>query len=329
MWWQDNKALGTTFAVIPVLFLVGSTTSLNAQENRKPELAARELFYSAVKTPAPAAAPAAVVAPPSAPPAVKPARPGRQSPSNPDIAAVETRPTHSAAPAPVGNTEVADRTQIIPASATISAVSLVPDSSRASGTALGLKYTVLKQVGDEMIEVPADTVFRAGDKIRISVETNQPGYLYIINRGSSGKWNPLFPSSAVADGNNYVEGFRDYTMPPKARMVFDTNRGTEKLFLVFSREPEPNLENVLYSLTTPASDTTAPPARTKTLVASNRLTIDDSTIDILRTANSRDLVIEKVTDQPVGEKKETAVYVVNPKGASGSRVVADLTLVHE
>jgi hypothetical protein len=44
--------------------------------------------------------------------------------------------------------------------------------------------------------------------------------------------------------------------------------------------------------------------------------------------HSRDLKIEKVDEQTPGEKKETAVYVVNPSGSADSRVVADLLLVH-
>jgi hypothetical protein len=49
----------------------------------------------------------------------------------------------------------------------------------------------------------------------------------------------------------------------------------------------------------------------------------------MRRAYGRDLIIEKVTPATPGEKKETAVYVVNPTGSSSSRVVADLTLVHQ
>ena len=64
-------------------------------------------------------------------------------------------------------------------------------------------------------------MFKAGDRIRITVVPNAPGYLYIINQGSSGTWKPVFPSADVEDGNNRVDGFRDYVLPPKSRMVFD------------------------------------------------------------------------------------------------------------
>ena len=112
-----------------------------------------------------------------------------------------------------------------------------------------MRYTVLKLAADNTpTEVPNDTVFHAGDRIRFSVEANAPGYLYIINQGSSGNWKPMFPSAEIEDGNNHIEGWRPYTMPPKSRLAFDSTVGTENLFIVFSRKPEDDLESMIYSL---------------------------------------------------------------------------------
>jgi len=276
----------------------------SAQEPSKPQLTARELFYAAVRTP-PAAAVARTAgqnAAPSkeAPPRASASAPSRSEPINPK---------------PPGEAPA------------ISPASLVPTPAAPP---LGLKYTILKRSGEDLIEVPSDTVFHAGDRIRISIETNQPGFLYIINRGSSGLWQPLFPSADVDDGNNHVDGFRDYLLPPKSRMVFDETTGTERLFLVFSREPEPNLDRMIYSLTSnPASSPNQKQAPvTKTLLVAGNSGVDDSTVGLLRSVHSRDLKIEKVDEQTPGEKKETAVYVVNPSGSADSRVDADLLLVH-
>jgi len=57
--------------------------------------------------------------------------------------------------------------------------------------------------------------------------------------------------------------------------------------------------------------------------------ISNSAVDRMRDAWSRDLIIEKVDPNTNGDKKETAVYVVNPTGSADSRVVADLHLVHQ
>jgi hypothetical protein len=201
---------------------------------------------------------------------------------------------------------------------------------------LGLRYTVLKLAADNTpTEVPTDTVFHAGDRIRFSVETNAAGYLYIVNQGSSGNWKPMFPSAEIEDGNNRIEGWRPYTMPPKSRLAFDSTVGTENLFIVFSLQPENDLENMIYSLqgkkkasaAAPAATPEAPVQSSKELIVASN--ISNTAVDRMRAVYARDLIIEKVDPNTPGDKKETAVYVVNPTGSADSRVVADLHLVHQ
>ena len=128
--------------------------------------------------------------------------------------------------------------------------------------------------------------------------------------------------------NNRVEGFHSYVLP-KSRLIFDEQTGTEKLFVVFSREPEPNLEKLICSLKDvapastpkpsapkpaappPAGPNNVEPIEPKTLYALADARIDDMTVGMLRTAYGRDLVIEKVDENSVGSgpapNKETAV----------------------
>ena len=286
----------------------------------KPQLTARELFYLAAQNPS-AAQTTSKVAPANKSQG-KAAATAPTKPASPEVAAAPAKST----PLPLARSEqaqadLADGARIVPVS--------------TSATPLGLKYSILKKSGDDMVEVPASSVFHAGDRIQISVQTNVSGYLYIINRGSSGIWKPMFPSAEVEDGNNRIEGFRNYVFPPKSRILFDEQTGNEKLFLVFSREPEPNLEKMIYSLqgneplTAPKKEEAA---KTKTLLVLANPRIDDAAVGILRTAYARDLLIEKVDEKTVkttGEKKENAVYVVNPNGGSDSRVVADVRLEHQ
>ncbi|MEO8371559.1 MAG: hypothetical protein ABI806_20390, partial [Candidatus Solibacter sp.] len=129
--------------------------------------------------------------------------------------------------------------------------------------------------------------------------------------------------------------WRPYTMPPKSRLAFDSTVGTENLFIVFSLQPEPDLEGMIYSLqgkkrsAAPAASVgPEPPLQSskELIMASN---VPNSAIDRMRNAYGRDLIIEKVDANTPGDKKETAVYVVNPTGSADSRVVADLHLVHQ
>jgi Domain of unknown function (DUF4384) len=297
--------------------LLIALVSIAGAQDQKPKLTARELFYSAVQPVRPGPAQARAKAPAKQAPATE----------------VASASKNSAPPAPAitQSAGLPDGGKVMPA---------VMSASASAGLPLGLKYAILKAAGRQPTEVPVDTVFHAGDRIQLSVETNGPGYLYIISRGSSGTWKPLFPSQEVEDGNNRVAGFHAYVLPPKSRLIFDEQTGSEEVFVVFSREPEPNLEKLIYSLQgaapaaapKPAAPNGAEPVQGKTLYAFADTKIDDRTVGMLRTTYSRDLVIEKVDENTVSSgpapKKETAVYVVNPNGSRDSRLVADLELVH-
>jgi hypothetical protein len=303
-------------------FLVLSLTlcvfTAAAQNASPPQFTARELFYSAASEPAKPTAPAP-----------KPVVAVKKPP-------VQTPPTQSTAvPTPSQPAQPVTRSD----GAVVIKASLVTAPAPATGTPLGLKYTILKKSGDEMVEVPPDTVFHAGDRIQLSVQTNGPGYLYIILRGSSGTWRPMFPSPDVADGDNHVDGWNAKILPPKSRMVFDEQTGAEHIFVVFSRTPEDGLENMIYSLQDgakgkPAAAKEPDKAKSKKYVMSASADIPDSAVGHLRDTYTRDLVIEKVDektpeDKSAANKKENAVYVVNPSGSSDSRVVAEVTLVHQ
>lgn len=309
-------------------FLVCCATTVGAaQETPKLQFTARELFYSAAQAPPPA---------PAAPAPVPKAAGGKKKGAT--HTATQGKPAASHTTSPSSTPRPAQPESTTPSTAARSDdTRIVPVSARTTapapteGPALGLRYTILRRTGGDMVPVAPDTVFHSGDRIQFNVETNGPGYLYIVSQGSSGTWKPMFPSPDVEDGDNHVEGFRAYTMPPKSRLVFDELAGTEKLFIVFSRQPEPNFENTIYSLQPskpqPAAqpDSAAPPRPKKLLVAS----IDDGTVGRLRNTYSRDLIIEKVDESTPGETKEKAMYVVNPTGSQDSRVVADLRLVHK
>ncbi len=223
---------------------------------------------------------------------------------------------------------------------------------------LGLRYTIIKRVGSNAQEVPVDTVFRSGDRIQVAVEANEPGYLYIVARGSSGAWKPLFPSPDVEGGKNYIPAGKVTTIPAGYVFTFDEQAGEEKLFVVFSRKPEASLESLIYDLGTgkgtnaPGKDPqpskvtepeTAPADSPKVLLASNKVEIRDDVVGNMRRVYARDLIVEKVqaapgassygAPRPINASYEptmqNAAYVVNPSSSADARVVADVSLVHQ
>ena len=304
-----------SFRFVFPLCALAAVTPAKAQETQRPEMTARELFYNAGAAPAPKAqaakTPAKVVA------KRQPAAPVTQQASSTPPSPPATPPAAPSTPDGSG--------KIIAVSDGVRATAPAP----ASGTALGLKYAILKFSGDAMVPVAPSSVFHAGDKIQFSIETNSSGYLYIVAQGSSGTWKPVFPAPEIEGGNNRVEGFHAYTFPSGYRYVFDQQAGDEKLFIIFSRDPKPDFEQLVYSLQSgkplPVSQP-APQAQPKQLL---RASIDDSTVGRLHQAYARDLVIERVGDDAHADNREKAVYVVNATGSADSALVADLHLVHQ
>ena len=210
------------------------------------------------------------------------------------------------------------------------------DKTMSTPRPLGLRYSILKQVGGQTVEVDPESVFHSGDRIRLSVQANDTGFLYIVLRGSSGKWTPLFPSKEIMSGNNKVERGGSYEIPlGSVWFAFDEQAGTERLFIVLARQPEPDFEKLVQALRqdTPqeaAKTTPATPAADEGSVQVVS-SLDDATVGKVRgQVRSRDLVFEKVDDSsPVGAKSEKAIYVVNRTGNSDSKVVVDVSLNHQ
>ena len=311
---NTTKIALIAMGLIPVVALGQAATAGNG-------LTAREMFMAArakatTKEGAkPAATPTAVVPGPKRPPAQT---------STPDAAASATTP----APPP-------SYTPDTPAPAAL------PGRQTAipvgySSAPIGLRYTLIKVSGDRNEDVSADTVFHSGDHMKIAVEVSEPGYLYIITQGSSGTWEPLFPSAAIENGDNRVLAGRGYVVPAGYVFTFAGQPGTEKLFVIFSRQPEPEIDQLIYSLQNGATRPLAKPAEPKepspTFLLSSNKPIDNSVVDRLRDVYSRDLIIEKAesTDKAKpAPQQDKSVYVVNRDGSAGARVVADIRLIHQ
>lgn len=185
---------------------------------------------------------------------------------------------------------------------------------------LGLRYSVLKRRPDATFEeISPEAVFHAGDKIRLSVMSNQDGYLYIIEQGTSGRWRPLYPPPGQAEtkltpGTEYlIPGGRDEFFQ------FSGDPGDEKLFVLLTRTPETNLDQTVEAL------------------RSHQATgINDQVVARLRhEVQSRDLVFTKSDDNQAGSSDasgaDKATYVVNKatQNTPDPHIVVDVVLSHK
>jgi len=211
-----------------------------------------------------------------------------------------------------------------------------PRLVRTADNRLGLRCSLmLRGANNEYAEVTPGSVFHSGDHIRLSVLGNEPGYLYVIQQGSTGSWSPIFPPPNGAPDANKISAGQPQVMPSGTRaFAFDQNPGNEKLFIILSRAPIADIDRVIENLRGGKSAPTEQPASSGEsgvmVEAANK--IPD---EFVKGLASRDLML--VDEQKVDESSkadvqgEKAIYVVSKSAApdSSSQVVLSIDLRHE
>jgi hypothetical protein len=110
---------------------------------------------------------------------------------------------------------------------------------------LGLGVTLFARDSNGLaVRANPDRVFRKGDRIRVLLETNADGYLYIFNTTDDGPPVMIYPHADLDEGGNYLQAHVPFEIPMSAAteerlrwFAFDDVAGTEHLFFVFTREP--------------------------------------------------------------------------------------------
>lgn len=153
---------------------------------------------------------------------------------------------------------------------------------------VGIKYSIqLIEQDGKRTEVPPERVFRSGERLKLLVESNTDGYLYLLNVGSTGRHHLLFPHPRLAAGSNFVAAGTVYELPHGAVIRFDSNPGEELLVAMFALtelQPPPDAD--------PASRAVTPTEARRIVTAAD-------------TRGAKDLVLESDT-----AGAEPAVYAV-------------------
>lgn len=110
---------------------------------------------------------------------------------------------------------------------------------------LGLGMTLFTRDSNGLaVRVDPEHVFRKGDRVRVLLETNTDGYLYIFNQTDEGPVIMIYPDKDLDDAGNYIKAHVPWEIPSSAAdderlrwLVFDENPGNERLFFVLTREP--------------------------------------------------------------------------------------------
>lgn len=139
------------------------------------------------------------------------------------------------------------------------------EPAKASPQKLGVGLTLLSRDSLGLtVRVDPTRTFRKGDRVRVLLETNNDGYLYIFNTTNGGKPVMIYPNQELDQGGNYLQAHIPFEIPSSTAseerlrwLVFDEVAGNERLYFVFTREPLPGipLEDELVAFCSDAKNT--------------------------------------------------------------------------
>jgi Domain of unknown function (DUF4384) len=193
---------------------------------------------------------------------------------------------------------------------------------RRPGRIGAMVKTELQRDGKASFVAPSST-FRSGDRLRLHIEVNRPGYLTVLNQGTRGDLQLLYPKS-VRDANAPITPTRDFTIPATSGrwLMFDQVTGQERLIVVLSAQPIPD---VLRALGAAESGGDVPPPSQKQEIVDSLNS--KSFRDQIEASTSKDLT--EVEDAPAADG-QPAVFAVssNANAALRKPIVYRLTLRH-
>jgi Domain of unknown function (DUF4384) len=110
---------------------------------------------------------------------------------------------------------------------------------------MGMGLTLFSRDSNGLaVRVDPAREFHKGDAVRILLETNTDGYLYIFNTTDGGPPVMIYPSQELDEGGNYIRSHEPIEIPSSLAtderlrwFRFDQYAGTERLYFVFTREP--------------------------------------------------------------------------------------------
>lgn len=119
--------------------------------------------------------------------------------------------------------------------AVVSSVSKKPaqtESVPAVQKYVGISYQIMLLSPDGSFKpVSKSRTFRSGERVKLIVRTNRPGYMTIMNVGPTGNTHILF--------NEYVDAFTFHEIPRNTNLVFTGAPGTEKILIMLSDKSNP------------------------------------------------------------------------------------------
>jgi hypothetical protein len=117
------------------------------------------------------------------------------------------------------------------------------DEEKPPGIALGYTLFMRAPTG-EAVRVSNAREFKSGDSVRLLIESNTDGYLYIFNAENDQSPLMIFPNAKLQRGANFIRAHVPYEIPSSAEaderlrwLSFDDRPATERVYFVVARKP--------------------------------------------------------------------------------------------
>jgi len=123
------------------------------------------------------------------------------------------------------------------------------NSARLPMPAIALGYTIfMRDMNGRAVRVDPTREFHNGDRIRISLEPNVDGYVYVFHTENDGPPEMIYPDARLEGGENWIEAHVPVDIPSTIEaderlrwFQFYGNAGTERLYVVVTRDPLPEV----------------------------------------------------------------------------------------
>lgn len=163
---------------------------------------------------------------------------------------------------------------------------------------LGLKYTVYQYDGSRFVAQPSTRTYKSGDRVRVQIEANEAGNLYVVQKGTSGKWSPL---RLGPNAENRIEAKKPLLIPRDPGVwTLEGAPGVEHIYVFIARKPQPDVQKALIAQSQSAM---------VTMIATRQK------------LQSRDLKYEEIPEE--------GVYVVDKTSKPDSNFLVEIQLRHQ
>jgi hypothetical protein len=190
------------------------------------------------------------------------------------------------------------------------------ESGALSGPAaqvLGIRCSILKVgPGGSYMEVDPQAPLRSGDRIRVSIESNDDGQLHLLRSGPAGKRDVFF-QGPIKRGTRY-------NLPAGDSIRLEGPSGEIRIVATFSRVPIAELGQV-------SAETAGRDERAKQgPMAKSRAEQDQAAAGYRRLRSDDRVLVDRLSASATGGVRENAIYAVSAQPGSDSPIVLEVPI---